>query len=219
MTHERIQFLLLLAIALAGCPSTPPVDGEQAGPPPDPAAAAVSVLGDAAAPPPPPTEGGAGNPPDLGSVAFGRFLTPGAPSVTIHVVAEGIETGQIDFTAFEGDQPGAGQAEVVHAQRFEGGSLDVTAPADFPRKLFVTATSVDQDGRPVTPGVTASLRETLVIGSEDQSITLTVDTPDLSRPVPSATGPAAASGVPPAPTGAPPAPTDDAPTGGAPAAP
>jgi hypothetical protein len=205
-------------MTLSGCPTAPPSGDEaQAGAQPGADMSPDAFLAEAAAgtEPTPPAGASEGALQEPGKATFDRFITPGADVVTIHVVVTGIEVGQIDFTAFEGDTP-TGSAEVVHAQSFKGGKVDVTAPAGYPRKLIVSATSFDSEGRLSPDGATAALRDmkALVIGTEDQTITLVKNNPDVAQP---ARGPAVVQ--PPVPTGNPPTSADTPPAEGAPAAP
>ncbi|MFH1464023.1 MAG: hypothetical protein ABIO70_06540 [Pseudomonadota bacterium] len=135
---------------------------------------------------------------DPSGYSFARYLDPGAPTVTIHVAINGVEAGQIDFTAFEGDALGEGRAEAIHIQHFATSTFDVTAPADFGRKLFVSACTLDEEGRPNPDGAKASAKAPLVLGSEDVSITLEPDSSHPMQPQPpfQAVGPDPAEGAP-----------------------
>lgn len=170
MIPWNLPGLALLALSLTGCPPAPPAgEGAQGGSPPG-AEAPHATAGDAA--PPPPAGGGLPLPPGAPPGAtFEQVLATGAPSVTLHIVVEGLSRGQIDFSTFEGDGKN-GRARSVHVQRFETSTFDVVAPANFERKLVVSAVPVGEGGLLGDDGAAAVANGEVVIGAEDQTITL-----------------------------------------------
>jgi hypothetical protein len=224
MTPGHAPFLFMFSLCVAGCPAAPPADGDaqaaaQLG-------AEVPAGGEASATEPAALgEGAVADQIDTSKLTFDRYLSPGAPTVVLHVVVQGIDRGQIDFTSFESGQPGKGPAEIVHCQRFETSTFDIVVPAGFERELFVSASTIGEDGAPSDKGEVVSTEKPVVSGSEDLTITLIKD-PRGIKPTSEPPGGMSPEGVPglppvggrPTPTGFPPA-GEQAAAGEAPAQP
>jgi len=173
MNMPRVFVLVSLVLSLAGCPTPPPAgDGAPVGPPPTPGTTPEGSQDGVA--PPPPAGDVAPQPTDLaaGPSTFSQVITEGTPTVTLHVVVQGIERGQIDFSIVEGDGKD-GQARAIHVQQFEKSTFDIVAPANFEGKLIASAVAVGEDGLPADKGAVAVVKEPLVIGGQDQTVTLT----------------------------------------------
>jgi hypothetical protein len=102
---------------------------------------------------------------------FGRLVSDGTPTVTLHVVVEGIQRGEINFSVVQAEGKGK-QAEAIHVQRFDTSTFDIVAPANFERKLVVSAHAIGGDGTPDEKGKVTVAKAPISIGSEDQTITL-----------------------------------------------
>jgi hypothetical protein len=193
-------FLLVLApLVLPGCPPAPPSldlppPEAASDEPPTPTAEEEAAQEEANNSP--------GVPIDPERLSFKVYIEPGAPTVTVHGVVHGISEGQVDFTAFEGGIRDKGPPEAIHVQRFQNGTFEVEAPANFARPLFVSALTLDEEGRPNALVPQATLPDPLIIGDKDVSITLEME-PESSAPATTEASPAAPAEKAPAPGTAP----------------